>query len=64
MLTAEAERARKAGAKPAPKKPAPKPTSQTNVQKAAATKKPVSRKGFTVATKEGTIIAEQRHVEM
>lgn len=41
---------------------APKPTSQTNVQKAAATRKPRATKGSTVATKEGVIIAEQRHV--
>ncbi|MFT3799469.1 hypothetical protein [Microbacterium sp.] len=41
---------------------APKPTSQTNVQKAAATRKPRATKGSTVATKEGVVIAEQRHV--
>ncbi len=42
---------------------APKPTSQTNVQKAAATRKPRATKGSTVATKEGIVIAEQRHVD-
>lgn len=39
------------------------PTSQTKVQKAAATRKPRATKGSTVATAEGVIIAEQRHVD-
>lgn len=39
-------------------------TSQSNVQKAAATKTSrTARKGSTVATTEGVIIAEQRHVD-
>lgn len=41
-----------------------KPTSQSNVLKAAATKKPrTARKGSTVATAEGVVIAEQRQVD-
>lgn len=44
-------------------KATPKPTSQTNVQKAAATRKPRATKGSTVATAEGVVIAEQRHLD-
>ncbi|GAA1850102.1 hypothetical protein ACFQZV_07255 [Microbacterium koreense] len=44
-------------------KATPKPSSQTNVQKAAATRKPRATKGSTVATAEGVVITEQRHVD-
>ncbi|WP_460802282.1 hypothetical protein [Microbacterium sp. GXF6406] len=44
-------------------KKATAPTSQSNVQKAAATRKPRATKGSTVATAEGVVIAEQRHVD-
>lgn len=58
-----AERQKPATTAPAKQTAAKKLTSQTNVQKSAATRKPSVRKGSTVATKEGVVIAEQRHVD-
>ena len=46
----------------AERKAEPKPTSQTKVQKAAATRKPRTIKDSTIATADGVVIAEQRHV--
>jgi len=57
------KRAPKPERKPRTTKPEAKPTSQTKVQKAVATRKPRAAKGSTVATAEGVIIAEQRHVD-
>lgn len=53
----------KAAPKPRAKRTPEAPTSQTKVQKAAATRKPRATKGSTVATAEGVVIAEQRHVD-
>lgn len=57
------KRAPKTERKPRAPKAEAKPTSQTKVQKAADTRKPRAAKGSTVATAEGVIIAEQRHVD-
>ncbi len=64
MLTAEAEKARKAG-KPVVKTPAKAPvrTAPAATAKKPASAKRTTRKGSTVATPESVIIAEERHVE-
>lgn len=63
---ARAQRAPKGDVKPRAAKAEAevKPTSQTRIQKAAATKKPRATKGSTVATAEGVVIAEQQHIDL